>query len=435
VHENVLTCKGISLKQRFSYLTLGLIYLEGWQQLLFFLIPIISLSLGWPPFEITVFNVLVVMLFPFLSYAMLQETGCGFARFWVNEFFSMARWPIHIISTSGLFGKQIRWRSSSKNLKGRIDWGLMAPQITIMALSLTAVIWAIFRLDGDYTPGPLFQYLLSFVGLAERPEGITMDTVMEEGFTVDLVLIAGFWALYNTVRATAFVLKAIDNARNSHTFFRFAVPFPVRYKRQEGRITKISESWASLQMYASEHVPQEGDVFAFDAMLPSGLRVLKLKAEKVSRKGDAFFVEGDLVWDNQAERDILANTLYSVDWHREFINRNAYFMTLYDIVMRLLGKKNDASQVKNKDWNAFLMNGAQEKEYGIIEIPEKNSAVTSMIVFTECADGTEHVGLIYDAADTRDITFKIIKREPMATLATYGLDGAKAYRYQIDVTE
>ena len=125
----------------------------------------------------------------------------------------------------------------------------------------------------------------------------------------------------------------------------------------------------------------------------------------------------------------------SVDWHREFINRNAYFMTLYDIVMSLLGKKNDASQVKNKDWNAFLMNGAREKEYGIIEKPHKNSRITSMIVFTEYKDDTEHVGAVYDADGTHDITFKIIKREPMATLSTYGLDGAKPYRYQIDVTE
>ena len=33
-HERIFSCTGLSIKQRLSYLSLGLIYLEGWQQLL-----------------------------------------------------------------------------------------------------------------------------------------------------------------------------------------------------------------------------------------------------------------------------------------------------------------------------------------------------------------------------------------------------------------
>ena len=54
--EKILTCEGLTLKQRISYLSLGLVYLEGWQQLILFMIPIGSLIFGLQPFEISIFN-------------------------------------------------------------------------------------------------------------------------------------------------------------------------------------------------------------------------------------------------------------------------------------------------------------------------------------------------------------------------------------------
>ena len=50
--ENVLFCKGLTFGQRLSYLTSGLVRLEGWQQLLLFAVPVTSLSLGWAHFPL-----------------------------------------------------------------------------------------------------------------------------------------------------------------------------------------------------------------------------------------------------------------------------------------------------------------------------------------------------------------------------------------------
>src|ERR1700733_6918970 len=101
-HENIFTLKGLTLAQRLSYLTLGLVYLEGWQQLLLIAVPVGSLLFGWAPFDITVLNVLIVLLFPILTLLLLQELGCGLARPWVNEIFSMARLPVHIAAWAAL---------------------------------------------------------------------------------------------------------------------------------------------------------------------------------------------------------------------------------------------------------------------------------------------------------------------------------------------
>ncbi|HEY5638245.1 MAG TPA: glycosyltransferase, partial [Burkholderiales bacterium] len=59
--ERVLTCRGLDMRQRLSYLATGLIYLEGWQQLLLFAVPPCALVFGLRPFDISIFNVLVVL--------------------------------------------------------------------------------------------------------------------------------------------------------------------------------------------------------------------------------------------------------------------------------------------------------------------------------------------------------------------------------------
>lgn len=69
--ENAPFSKELSLGQKLSYLSRGLIYLQGWQQLLLFLVPIGSLLFGWAPFQITVLNVLIVLLFPLFAMVLI----------------------------------------------------------------------------------------------------------------------------------------------------------------------------------------------------------------------------------------------------------------------------------------------------------------------------------------------------------------------------
>ncbi len=258
--ENVLFCRGLTLQQRLSYLFLGLIYLEGWQQLLVFLVPSVALILGIAPFDITIFNVLVVLVFPLWTYALMQEIGCGFSRYWTNEVFAMVRWPVHIISSLALFRNGYAWRSSHKNVKGRVNWLLLVPQIAVIVLSLTALTVGVWRLAIDFSTGPLVavvvdrvppweQVVARYDDLVDRGESLvasllpatepevasapgvsapsapTEPTIaapepvrapppaipwfepLTSGYTLDLVLVAGFWALINALRGIFVVGK------------------------------------------------------------------------------------------------------------------------------------------------------------------------------------------------------------------------------------
>jgi hypothetical protein len=409
---------------------LGLIYFEGWQQVLLFLVPIIALVFGLPPFEISIFNILVVLTFPFFSYFLLQEIGCGFTRFWANEVFSMARWPVHIVSSLGLFGRKTTWRSSAKNIKGQVSWKLMAPQITVLVLSLFAVTWAFFRLSNDFTVGPLFQAIFAILTFQPLPK-LDLFAEMPKGYTLDLVAIAGAWALYSAVRAGIFIRKAIKDAQNSHTFFRFTLPLPAIIHGESeryGAIEKISEDWLRLKDFAQRTEGlKHGDTLTLTLYLPSEPLDLQVKIEKYANQT----IEASILWSDVAARDQLAKSLYSVDWHREFLNRNAYFSTPSDGVMKLF-KPAKNIQPKPNTWNSVLYNGGNDQLCGVIADLPNNKTQSVFITFKKLEQNRSYNGIELRDAAPNPTQFTIIKEVPISSLVRKGLDQSVVRKYLIE---
>lgn len=431
--ENILFSRGLTFKQRLHYLSLGLVYLEGWQQLLLFTIPLIALVFGLQPFTITIFNVLVVLAFPVLSYTLLQELGCGFARFWANEIFSMARWPVYLASAAGLFGGKMAFKSSSKALQGKVNWRLMIPQITVMAASLLSLGYAVWRLSqSGFRMGPIAEFSRSLVTDFAVPY-TNIHRVMNEGYTVDLVVIAGAWALYSTLRAVLFIRKVLRDARNTHDYFRFRVPVPAQLDGPHYTcITGLSEEWVQLSGGPGIDMPQQGMEFSFLAYLPPGPLRLSAVVEKSGTAGGAAVIEARLLWRDEKSRDALAASLYSVDWHREFLHRNAYFLTPSDIVSACLTLRSPRAAPQH-DWHAVLVeNGDGYKNYGILSRLHSNSAA-SLIVFNALAAGKRYGILEFSGKNILPAKLEITGDEPLHSLVQEGLDGAIARRYAAHV--
>lgn len=435
-HENILFCKGLTLKQRFFYLSMELIYLEGWQQLLLFIIPVGALVLGLQPFTMSVFNILVVLCFPFFNYILLQEIGCGFSRIWTDEIFSMARWPIHILAVAGLMGKRLVWRSSSKNIKGRVDWSLMVPQLTVLLASMSALIFAAFKVRHNTDPGPLFRAIKAFV-TGQNMETINIFATMPCGYTLDLVVIAGFWASYNAMRALVFVAKAIKDAKHSHMFFRFSIPLPVFIGSQVhryGRVTKISETWIRFLSFGGDAGLVEGDKVPLQLFLPSGplnISVLITDIEQVS-SSEAAAIEGTIDWSSEEQRDILARSLYSVDWHREFLNRQEYFLTPIDLLISCLTLRwHGRSPYPAKAWRPILYNSDSTLLYGILAENKKIPHQASLITFTELHASTSYEGWCMADKAVEPVRFSVEAEQPVSSLVQKGLDKAVVRRYSV----
>lgn len=431
--ENILFSRGLTFKQRLHYLSLGLVYLEGWQQLLLFTIPLIALVFGLQPFTITIFNVLVVLAFPVLSYTLLQELGCGFARFWANEIFSMARWPVYLASAAGLFGGKMAFKSSSKALRGRVNWYLMMPQLTVMVASICSVGVGIKHLaDTGFHQGPLIEFLHAVLIDFTIPD-IDIFSALPKGYTLDLVAVAGAWAVYSILRGVIFIGKTLKDARNTHDFFRFRVPVPAQIDAENyACITRLSEDWIQLSADSGIGLPQEGKAISFIAWLPAGPLRLSAIVEKSVTSRDTTVIDARLQWQDEQSRDTLAASLYSVDWHREFLHRNAYFLTPSDLVIACVTLRSPTTSPP-QGWHAVLVkNQDGHKHYGILS-RHRNNKLASLLVFTELASETSYNILNFSGKEAFASKLKIKNEECLHSLVQQGLDGAVARRYAAHV--
>lgn len=418
--EKILTCKNLTLRQRIHYFFLSVIYLEGWQQLIIFLIPCFTLFFGLQSFTVTVFNTLIIMTFPFLSYALLQEIGCGFTRYWANEIFSMARWPVYIKASLGLFGGKMQFLSSLKSARGSISWKMMLPQILVMLISITAILVGMFHLSNtDFKPGPLMIYLGAIFS-GSHVADLDMHTVVSQGYSIDLFILSSAWAFYTIARVMHFVKKSHAVAKQSHDYFRFEVPIPVRFDDgEEGCVVRISEEWVEIRHYGKAF--QVGEAVDFIVYLPAGELKLKMRAEI-----NGAHLQGSLIWDSTERRDALANSLYSVDWHREFMHRSAHFKTPSDLITSLFNLASGNN--KSHTWQAVLI----DRQYGIISY-QKSKTSGSLIVFNPLEIGENYSGRRYDKRAATKLTIQVMGLEALHSLAETGLDGAKPRRYEVSL--
>lgn len=440
--EKILTCPNLTLRQRLSYLFLGLIYLEGWQQLMVFLVPTMALILGWAPFQITILNVVIVLLYPLWSYLLMQEIGCGFSRYWTAEVYSMMRFPVHLLASAGLFRNRVVWQSSQKNVEGRLNLRLLVPQLAVLVVSVVAIVVGFYRLGGEYTPGPLLAAIVDRLpdrqSLAEDYRDVTrffssaadevvalvspskpkvqipptpaagapgpeapssvpssspqgneapaaptttppattpMPAVMREapppidwnepltkGYTIDLVLIAGFWALFNALRVIFVLIKVTRNARLTRSDYLFRTIAPIRIETSDGPRYVVAErlSMARAVIRGALGGLSEEDLAASlkgTVFLATGTAQIVLRPDEdwISRPNTRAG-EFQINCASEASRRILESGLYATSWHRQCNNNDAEFMTPLAALSRLFGQKTrdrtpwQAALILDDDW-------------------------------------------------------------------------------------
>jgi cellulose synthase/poly-beta-1,6-N-acetylglucosamine synthase-like glycosyltransferase len=331
--ERIPVAKGMTLKQRFHHLSLGLIYLEGWQQLMLFLIPVIALLTGWQPFVITPLNVLIILFYPLISITLLQELGCGYSRMWANELFSMARWPVHIISVLGVFQRKILWKTSSKILQTQTTISRVIPQLAIFVLSAIALLVAVRTLVLNFDQGVIFS-------------GRSVDLTQELhfGYTADILVVAGGWALYNMLRVLVFLKKAWKKNSYSQSDYRFTIGTPVIVATssldvQLGKTIWISEKRVRFHVDLGGNRPELGGQIDISLPLPTGTVYGVLSVEALFPKSSSYEIEGTIMFSDAQSIQRLIDALYSVFWYRDLRSNRPAFLTPFGWIKRILTGK------------------------------------------------------------------------------------------------
>lgn len=167
--------------------------------------------------------------------------------------------------------------------------------------------------------------------------------------------------------------------------------------------------------------PKIGETKKILLHLPAGILALQILVEKICENK----IAGKIIWQNMESRDLLAQALYSVDWHREYRNRDAYFLTPSDFVLKILTRKSPI-QNKYEEWNSLLYQGKP----AIISTQLKEDANSATIVcFEKLEIGAKIFGQKILAEKIQNIQMKVVDEESLSSLVEKGLDGAVTRRY------
>ena len=218
--------------------------------------------------------------------------------------------------------------------------------------------------------------------------------------------------------------KALHGARHSHDFYRFKLPVPVQLDEgTRGHTTQLAEDWMEMRI---DKVMKEGMTLSLTAHMPAGPQALTMNVATV-RDG---ICSGPLCWKSTAARDALAASLYSVDWHREFLHRHADFMAPSDLLLSPWRPRPAREQ-----WHAVLLADAAGhfNHYGILSESDQDEEEASLIAFIPLENKKSYEALIFRSNITVRANVTIGASTGLHSLANEGLDGAVPRRWQVKV--
>jgi cellulose synthase (UDP-forming) len=419
--------KRLTLKQRLSYMELGVIYLECWQQLLLFLVPVLSIFFAWQPFQITPLNVMIVLTLPLVMVVLHDEQGCGMSRNWKSQLFAIARMPVQIAAWSACFGRRLSWRVSKKNLAGVFDWRLVMPQTALTLLSIAALVYGLVKIPTIDSTGPVSGMVLAGwdAMMNGSREGVfpagSMDEVLKSGYSWDLLLISSYWVIYNASRSCYWLIDTYRRTKNTHGHYRFRIPLLMQ--DTAGKMHEMDWiSEVSFRSRMSREGLNVGDRVTLLLWLPAGA----LKARAVITKKDECGVEADFEWDSAADRDRLCDALFSVDWHSEIHEREGYFPTLLEQFFMKLRFKSRPRLLK---WKPGLMQCEGESRQSLAFVGGSDGkGFTQLLGFGESLEGKRARITMHDGQVTEYLVGEALGMQGWCKV---GLDGCVRWKSSI----
>lgn len=418
--ERVPFTKGLTFRQRLHHLSLGLIYLEGWQQLLLLLIPVVALLTGWQPFVITPLNVLIVLFYPLVSILLLQELGSGYSRIWANEIFSMARWPVHIISVLGVFRRKILWKTSSKLLQTQTTISRVLPQLVIFLLSAIGLGVAIAKLIAHFDSGILLSGQVS-----------DMTKPLEQGYTVDILVVAGGWALYNMIRVGVFLKRAWHVSDSSDEHNRFTLQLPMCCEGVAGQ-TWVATTWISetALAFVTRELVAAGSRIRCALPLPTGTVDATLHVTRThTRRDGTTEVECILSTDGEHSQQRLIDALYSVYWYRDLRTNRPIFRTPLQWLAGLF-RSTSLRRYRVLDRFATLRSNDGEFVFAIVHDEEASALLTTYQALMIGAQYTLHRT---DSTTQEIIHIRIMSEDCSEWHHRIGEEGNSSHRYLFEL--
>lgn len=197
--ECPLWIKGLTLRQRLSYFSSFLAYLEAFQKLVLLLIPVMILAFDAFPMRVKI-DVFLMVWIPFflLNYFANQVGGRGYFNYFKTEKYNLLKMMIFIQSTLTLFvRKPLKFKVTPKTVDNSVyqkERHSLRLYIVLFGLLVVSMLYAVVK----------------------------VTFLHDERIAVDALLIAFFWAGYNST-IIVMALHEIFTKRHERLQYRFKV--------------------------------------------------------------------------------------------------------------------------------------------------------------------------------------------------------------------
>lgn len=200
---NPITYPGLSLSQRISYFGSLTAYVGGLQKLVYYASPLIFFFTGILPINAMNSEFLARFIpFLFLSFLLSEAWARGRSNTWMSERFHMVKFWTYTRAVMSIFSRKEQKFKVTPKGPGHVPFKTYAPQVTVMALSALAVLWATLAYEHGWV-----DYRV-------------------EGWKSIAFLSNAFWASINFAVAAS-VVRMSMRARQHRADHRFRDRFPV----------------------------------------------------------------------------------------------------------------------------------------------------------------------------------------------------------------
>ncbi len=389
--ENLPFTNSLTIQQRLSYFFLTTNYLAAWQKLFYYITPIYVLFTQVSPILTDPF-VFFIYFVPYMIMGILivEEMGRGYGRYLATDLYAMAQVAIGIGATFGLIRKKIKFRVTSKLLKGKLPVILLLPHITIFSISMLAIIYTITRYLGE------------------------IDVAMPFGVALLLMLFAAI----NSFLALLVIFNAYRSSKLSEENYIFKIPFPATiYIAGNEKIHVLIEEISSSQftfytnnnMHINSSETINGEIYLPNKKIPICGKVRSVETkEKNSNKTDIVKYYCDFKWKDMSTSDELNMTLTSCKWHRLILNKHEIVMTPFDYLFaNILTKYSKSEGVDERIPILFKVLNKNPEDYELGYISGNGHSRKQMFVFKPLSEGDSIEGKYYVNGEQQTITYKV----------------------------
>jgi len=145
--EGIIFNNKLTFAQKINYLASTFTYFDGWQKMVFYIAPIITLFFGILPINTTALQFIVVFLpYILINYLFNTELSRGYGDISYVEQYNMARFFAFIYSTLTLvFNPKLSFKVTNKDIIKNSSNYFLYPVIAVYLLSGISIVVSIFH--------------------------------------------------------------------------------------------------------------------------------------------------------------------------------------------------------------------------------------------------------------------------------------------------